>query len=539
MSAAFDYRAADYSGVIAQRIERLRRLRANPASLPAIREYYRADPIQFIQDWGVTADQRGALLSPPRPVVVPFVLFPRQVECATWILERARSREHGLIEKSRDCGVSWLACALAATLCLFNPGVTTGFGSAKEDKLDRSGDPDCLFWKVRCFLKYLPIEFRGGWDESRHSAHLRIVFPGTSSAIVGEAGDNIGRGGRSSIFFVDEAAHLERPELIEASLASNTDCRIDISSVAGMANPFAIKRHSGKIPVFRFHWRDDPRKDDAWYAHQAEILPPAVLAGEVDLDYRASVEGSLIPSAWIESAVGAHVKLGITPSGIRTAALDVADTGNDLNALAGRHGILLQHLRSWSGKGSDLYASVVCAFGLCEEYGYRSLLYDSDGLGSGVRGDARIINETRRAAGKRAIFDEPYRGSEAPYDPTGSMVPGRTNLDLFANRKAQEWWAMRLRFERTHRAVSSGAAADPDALISLSPDLPELNQLCVELSQPTYRLNAAGKILVDKVPDGARSPNLADAMVIAFASGTAQLTLNTWRRCAQLVGASA
>ena len=39
----------------------------------------------------------------------------------------------------------------------------------------------------------------------------------------------------------------------------------------------------------------------------------------------------------------------------------------------------------------------------------------------------------------------------------------------------------------------------------------------IELSQPTYSQNSNGKILVDKKPDGARSPNKADSVMIAFA----------------------
>ena len=38
----------------------------------------------------------------------------------------------------------------------------------------------------------------------------------------------------------------------------------------------------------------------------------------------------------------------------------------------------------------------------------------------------------------------------------------------------------------------------------------------MELSQPTYSINTAGKILIDKQPEGASSPNLADAVMIAF-----------------------
>ncbi|EBG2976120.1 TerL protein, partial [Salmonella enterica subsp. enterica] len=38
-----------------------------------------------------------------------------------------------------------------------------------------------------------------------------------------------------------------------------------------------------------------------------------------------------------------------------------------------------------------------------------------------------------------------------------------------------------------------------------------------ELSQPTWSKNAVGKILVDKQPDGTKSPNLADSVMIAYA----------------------
>lgn len=528
----FDWKNPDYAEVYAQRFERLRRLRAEPAALPALRAWYAEHPADFIGDWGVTSDPRNANYSPPRPVLVPFVLFPRQREWVEWAMERFRGREPGLTEKSRDCGVSWLAMCLAATLCLLRPNLNIGVGSAKEDKIDRSGDPDSLLWKARTFIRHLPPEFRGSWDEARCSAHLRLSFPETGSSIVGEAGDNIGRGGRTSMFLVDEAAFLERPKLAEASLASNTDCRIDVSSVHGTDNPFAQKRHSGRVKVFTFHWRDDPRKDEEWYQRQRDSLDPVTLASEIDIDYKASVEGALIPSAWVSAAVGAHVKLGLRPSGVRVAGLDVADEGVDLNAIAGRHGVVLQHLTQWSGKGSDIYITTQRALGVCDEFGYTSLEYDADGLGAGVRGDAAQINEARRVAGQPEITVGAFRGSAAPDDPDGEMVRGRTNKDFFANMKAQAWWSLRQRFERTYRAVVHGMAVDPDSIISLDPGLPELAQLLAELSQPTYSINGAGKVLVDKKPDGARSPNLADAVMIAFNPASAAVWAHMWERLA-------
>jgi phage terminase large subunit len=92
----------------------------------------------------------------------------------------------------------------------------------------------------------------------------------------------------------------------------------------------------------------------------------------------------------------------------------------------------------------------------------------------------------------------------------------RRNEDMFANAKAQAWWALRDRFLETFKA-SRGEPYDPDAIISLFPGIEELRELKSELSQVTYTYNAAGKVLVNKAPDGHASPNRADSVMIAFA----------------------
>jgi phage terminase large subunit len=170
------------------------------------------------------------------------------------------------------------------------------------------------------------------------------------------------------------------------------------------------------------------------------------------------------------------------------------------------------------------------AFDLCDQHGLKRFDYDADGLGAGVRGDARVINEGRRDKGIELVAVEPYRGSGAVHDPEGEMVSKRKNKDYFANLKAQAWWALRLRFQQTHRAVVEGKPVPPDSIISLSSKLPLLAKLCSELSQPTYSVNGVGKIVIDKMPDGAASPNLADAAVIKFQPGAN--ALDVWARLA-------
>ena len=517
----FDFKNPDYTQVFEWRMERLQRIRANPEVLPALKAFYRDNPAQFIIDWGMTVDPRN--VERGLPARIPFLLFPKQEEWIQWFVEHWRTSKPGITEKTRDMGMSWLTVGMAASLCLFNRGIIAGFGSRKEEYVDKIGSPKSLFDKARNFIGLLPVEFRGGWNPKAHAPHMRILFPENDSAMTGEAGDGIGRGDRTSFYIVDESAFLERPYLVDASLSATTNCRQDISTPNGMANSFAERRHSGKVDVFTFHWRDDPRKDDAWYKKQCEELDAVTVAQEIDINYSASVEGVLIPSAWVQAAVDAHIKLGIQPTGQRMGALDVADEGKDTNAFTSRHGFLLEDIEEWSGKGDDIFGTVQRAFSICDQRRLEMYRFDSDGLGAGARGDARVINEQRKERRERQITATPYRGSGSPANPEDEAVPGeygqqgRLNKDFFANAKAQGWWRLRTLFRNTWRAVEEKMPFSPDEIISISGAMPLKNKLIVELSQPTYSVNGVGKIVVDKKPDGTKSPNLADSAMIAYA----------------------
>lgn len=527
MTAPFDWKNPDYIPIFQQRLERLERLRQRPELLPGVMAHYRDHPADFINDWGVTFDPRNADIG--LPTTIPFVLFPKQREWIEWVVERWRNREPGLTEKSRDAGVSWLSVSLASTLCLFHDGVGIGFGSRKAEYVDKLGSPKSLFWKAREFIKRLPPEFQGGWNERRDSVEMLVRFPSTGSVIQGEAGDGIGRGDRQSIYFVDEAAFLERPQKVDASLSQTTNCRIDVSTPNGMANSFATKRFAGKIDLFTFHWRDDPRKDEVWYAKQCDELDPVTLAQEVDLSYMASATGILIPSAWIQAAIDVDKKLGLDFRGGRRGALDVADEGIDLNAFAHGQGVRVEDVTAWTGKGDDIFGTVQRAFTICDEERLDGFTYDADGLGAGVRGDARVINDARKDNKVRQINVAPFRGSGAVHKPDDAIPTAnpserrdkdaRKNGDYFLNANAQAAWNLRVRFQRTFRAVEAGGLDGyaVDDLICINGAMPALGKLQQELSQPTYEQTTAGKIQVVKTPQGAKSPNHFDALKIYFA----------------------
>ena len=321
-----DYINPDYQAIFAKRAGKLEQLRADPALLAAVKVHYASNPWDFVSDWGVTFDPRNVereLLS-----TVPFVLWDKQRDYMKWVYAKWKGGERGLVEKSRDCGVTWLSVGFAVSMWLFHPGFVTGFGSRKQDLVDKIGDDKSIFEKLRFFIDYVPKEFMPvGWDKRLCSSSMRITNPDTQAHLIGELGDEIGRGGRTSIYFVDEAAFIEHQERVDAALSQNTNCQIDISTPNGNGNLFYRKRQrfEGTGRIFIFDWRDDPRKDQKWYDKQVEEQDEITVAQEIDRDYNASQEDSFIPAKWVQSAIDAHLRLGFVPSGLRTTGFDPAD----------------------------------------------------------------------------------------------------------------------------------------------------------------------------------------------------------------------
>ncbi|MDI1221814.1 terminase [Acinetobacter sp.] len=499
----------------------------NELSIQAELYKCRTDPVHWFNHWIWTYDPRG--MSYGLPANLPFVLRPKQVELVDWLLERENTQTHGLIEKSRDEGMSYVVLGFFLHRWLFVEGFAGGVGSRKEELVDKKGDPKTLFHKIRDMFSKMPDWMKPkGFVEKVHDNYMRIINPDNGATITGEAGDNIGRGGRTTMYFLDEWAFVERQEAVDAAISQNTNVHIKGSTPNGIGDRFHQDRFSGRYSVFTMPWRENPDKNwttiyngkeiHPWYEKQLATLDDVVLAQEVDINYAASVEGVLIPSTWVQLSIDAHLKLGIDPTGDRIGGLDVADEGKDKNSLVCRHGIVMDYLDTWSGKGDDIFGTTQRAMDISIERSIDTLFYDADGLGAGCRGDSRVINELQREKGLPEVDVQPFRGSGAVHDPDGQMVESRLNKDFFANLKAQSWWSLRLRFQETFRALE-GREYDPDMIISLSSkdiDPKELALLTTELSQPTYTKNGVGKILVNKQPDGTASPNRADGVMICF-----------------------
>lgn len=488
-STVIDWRNPDYAPVYAERAERLKRIRTTPGMLEGLKAYYKDHPADFINDWALTFDPRNAERG--IETTTPFLLFPRQREFIDWLHDRWKGREDGLAEKSRDMGVSWLCVAFGVWMWIFHPGTVVGFGSRKEEYVDKLGDPKSLFWKVRQFVMLLPVEFRpAGYNEKVHAPFMRTQNPETGAVIVGEAGDNIGRGNRTSIYFKDESAFYERPELIDAALSQTSNCKIDVSTPNGPGNPFYRKRHGGRIKVFTFHWKEDPRKDEAWYAKQMAELDPVIVAQEIDINYEASVTDSFVPGPLVDEAQQKG-PADVEARGPIKLGLDVARFGDDSSVLSCRQGRVVAWTQEWKGLSTMDLAARVRLEVLAMPKKPAQIAVDVIGIGAGV------VDRLQEMFADQGIEVVGINSSE------------RVSDGINYNVRAQMWDAM------------VAWLKDKPASLPNDPDLK--TQLCAL----RYNFRNGLRLLESKdeaKKRGVKSPDKADSLALTFAKPVTDMT---------------
>jgi len=522
MAALAEKWEPDYAAEFGRRQKRLRIIRDKDLG-EVTRLHYANNPIEFIEHFCITYDPRNA--SKDVPALMPFILFDRQKELVRFLLGLMDDQECGLVEKSRDMGATWICCAVSVWLWLFVDGSAVGWGSRKETLVDRIGDSDSIFEKIRMIIRQLPdFLLPPELNAKDHLSHMKCINPATGSTITGETGDNIGRGGRKSIYFKDESAYYERAELIEAALGDNTCVQVDISSVNGDGNVFHRRRHAGSVRVFELDWRSHPAKDQAWYdKRRAKAEAEGLLhlfAQEVDRDYSAAVEDIFIPSEYVKACIDAHEKLGFGGFGTKVSGLDVADEGGDKNAQICAYGPLIIDIQEW-GRG-DIVKTTKRACNYAIEAGMDELVYDNIGIGAGVKGKINELQEIAESMGSSLPLEVTgFNAGAAVANPKKFYTDGKKNKDMFENAKAQGWWLLRDRCHKTYRAVVEGEEYPFEELLSIPSELEYSSQLVSELSWPKRETDQVGRVRVESKKKmkrrGVTSPNLAEALVMCYA----------------------
>lgn len=304
---------ADYQRIIENRRANLENLAANPAAIPALlRHYGEGRWAEFISDWCMTFDPREI---DPEIRYRPFILYKRQIEYVDWVYQRYINRERGLCKKFRGAGASWLDSAISVVIWLTQQDSVITLGSQKAEKVDNGdGDPDSLFWKVRKTIDTLPALFVPG-EWRRASKNMLVYNPDSGSAVRGEIGDQIGRGGRASIVFADEFAELEHPQRVESALAETADCVLYVSTIPEtgyVGSKFhELETQFPDEKKFIFEWPQDERKrlkpnlepeEEEWYQKKKEEVSATVFDAQYLLINTATTTNAYIPGALIHRA---------------------------------------------------------------------------------------------------------------------------------------------------------------------------------------------------------------------------------------------
>jgi phage terminase large subunit len=237
--------------------------------------------------------------------------------------------------------------------------------------------------------------------------------------------------------------------------------------------------------------------------------------------YDEQVVNNIIKKAWFDSAIDAHEKLGITPSGATITAFDPADTGKDSKAYSVRTGIHYHDVGEIDA--DDANEALDKAIDIAVRR-HRSdvFTWDGDGMGAVLR---REVKTGLSGIKCEAIM---YRGSNTPDDPKtiydglhslGGADKPKTNKDTFANKRAQYYTKLAQRFYNTWLWVEKGKYQDPDTIISISSDILLIDKLRSECCRIPRVPNGAGKIqLMPKeqmfVKYGIESPGMADCLAM-------------------------
>ncbi len=470
-----------------------------------ILEKCKEDKIFWINNFVWSADPRN--LDIDKPVLTPFKCFPKQEEYIKWRMECRKEKKRGFLNKSRDSGASWLNVADQTHSFLFEKGFKGGFASRRESYVDSLGDLNSLFEKIRFILRYLPVWMKPVGDEIIDN-YMRIINLKMESSITGEAGINIGRGGRLTIQDIDEAAFIEQADSVARALSQTVNTVIWTSTPNGKSNYFAKSYLEGKNKTFFIHWTHDPRKDEEWYKTTCESLDELTIAREIDGSFEESAENTLFKYKKLTPCINAiNARF---PAPLITMGLDVSTSGKNKSIytimIAGC--IVVKQDEIKTDDPNELAAK---AHHIAIQNNVDILVVDVIGVGEGtVSTLASIYGRQYKVI--------PYRGNDKVTNRYWETFNAKSK-QLFRNIRAEVYFLLREKVEKTYLHQKGIRQADTLEMISFNMD--GTNTLFSQLEQVEAIKDPSGiwKIMSKEEmrEKGIQSPDYSDSLCMALA----------------------
>lgn len=218
----------------------------------------------------------------------------------------------------------------------------------------------------------------------------------------------------------------------------------------------------------------------------------------------------IIKRSWCEAAIDFHLKYDLDMNGQRVAGYDVADSGEDKNAVTLVDGSVIRDCFEWQGGDNELKKSAdkVKLYAIKNN---AKVIYDSIGVGAHT-------GSTLQAGGFNDFSG--FNAGGKVQRPT-RKYNGVKQKDYFANVKAQAWWLVADRLRNTYDyAVNGNTDYELDDLISIDSSISGLEALISELTIPRRDFDKAGRVKVESKDDLKKrdimSPNRADSAIMAL-----------------------
>lgn len=287
-----DYLNWDYKKILK---ERYKIITCSPHDIEyqlLLKKQCELDPIFFFNFFAFTKDPGK------KPANLPFVLYPFQRKLIHWLEDRLTKKEDGIIEKSRQMGVTCVLMTWLLYHWLFTPDFIALVGSRKEELVCKKGKDDTLFYKLDYNINRLPKWLMPkGFNPVKDQRHLILINPENGSSIIGESSNkDFGRGGTFSCVFMDELSTWPEASASWDGCSEASQVKIAVSTPKP-ATFFKTLRFSDQMKgkVRTIHWREHPEKDDEWYEKQKENMSAETLAQEIDISYDVTGRGKVYP----------------------------------------------------------------------------------------------------------------------------------------------------------------------------------------------------------------------------------------------------
>jgi phage terminase large subunit len=336
------------------------------------------------------------------------------------------------------------------------------------------------------------------------------------------------------VLWLEEANYLTEIQwtTIEPTIRANHS-EIWIIFNPGNITDFAYQRFVVNPPkgaiVRKINWDENPflspkmvRVIKAAYAENKEQADH-IYGGEP----MTGADKSVINLKFILAAKDAHLKIPEWPKdSVRRSGYDVADDGEDLNAIVDFIDNIICHVEEWKGLEDQLNKSAHRVYNHAMQNN-TTVTYDATGLGRNMGSNFKDFNAVNKEKNIpfKLIYDAFNAGAGVHHpDKVFLKLPhlNVTNKEYFENVKAQGWVEVGERFRKTYERVELGIMHPIEELISIDTSKvkePYLTKMCFELSTPLKDTSNNGKFMVETKKDlkkrDIKSPNIADAAIMA------------------------